>query len=91
MQRNFLAPYLMNSNCFLFVIVKIKANVKLAYVSLFCALTSNIIKYTSFQYYIYKQYIHLISITLLQNDQTENIFEKAKRNLFLFCRIRDIY
>ena len=69
---------------FLLVIVKIKTNLKLAYV-VYCALPLNIIKYMNFEYvctfflyYTYIQYIHLISITLLQNDQNGKLTQKTQ-------------
>ena len=69
---------------FLLIIVKIKTNLKLAY-AVYCALPLNIIKYMSFEYvctfflcYTYIQYIHSISVTLLQNDQNGEHTQKTQ-------------
>ena len=72
---SFCVPY-EQQNYFLLAIVKFKKNLELAY-AVYYALPSNIIRYISFDYictsilyYIYIQYIHLVSFTfLLQNDQ----------------------
>ena len=67
---------------FLLAIVRIKANLKLAY-AVYCTISSNIIKYMSFEYaytfvlyYVNIESIHLISVTLLQNDQNEEHIQK---------------
>ena len=40
-------------------------------------------------YYISIQCMHMISVTLLQNDRNEgNIFKRAKRNLFRFAEYK---
>ena len=56
---------------------------------------SNIIKHMSFEYictfilyYVYIQYIHLISVTLLQNNQNGEHFKKAKRNFSCFAECK---
>ena len=43
-------------------------------------------------YYMYIQHIHLISVTLLQNEQNRKHMEQRQTHFsVLFCRIYDIY
>ena len=38
--------------------------------------------------YMYIQYMHLVSVALLQNDQNGKKFKKAKRNSFCFTECK---
>ena len=78
-----------NRTAFYLPLSKLKQNLKLAY-AVYSALPSKIIKYTSFEYictfilyYIYIHDIHLISVTLLQNDQNGKHIQKGQRSFFL--------
>ena len=72
-------PFLMNNRTTFYLLLS-KSKI-----SLCCILCSCFRHYIS---YFYTRYIHLISVTLAQNDEIGNKFKKAKRNFFCFTECK---